>query len=329
MTQQEGRPWPIRPGRRSRPSGSLRTFRAQMKAYLDQARQGRSFAVTSHGVVIAEIRPPSPPNRRPANRARSREDPRDGGCRPGLRDDRGRREVRLLLGTPACSGGSATIPASASGRRTASRSPQHGDGQRRLSLGDHARDPPRHPGGEIRDTSRRSRQAASPGSTCVRTPPGAAQAPFGREHRDPFGPMLIAQAMAEQAVLVSDDPPCPRVMMRFIRAAGRRDGLSPVPNHPGVSVRDRRGRFQRRDLPAPAILPALGGGQQHAGRHDLGRRPRLRRGFGIGRGEAQQAVLRVAAIGVGGTRRRQRQAAAAASVTTRVAQPSGTSSRMK
>ncbi|QRE73774.1 prevent-host-death protein [Methylobacterium aquaticum] len=46
----------------------LRTFRAQMKAYLDQARQGRSFAVTSHGVVIAEIRPPSqpePPPRQP------------------------------------------------------------------------------------------------------------------------------------------------------------------------------------------------------------------------------------------------------------------------
>ncbi len=46
----------------------LRTFRAQMKAYLDQARQGRSFAVTSHGVVIAELRPPSlpePPRRRP------------------------------------------------------------------------------------------------------------------------------------------------------------------------------------------------------------------------------------------------------------------------
>lgn len=48
--------------------------------------------------------------------------------------------------------------------------------------------------------------------------------PFRPEHRDPFGPMLIAQAMAEQAVLVSDDPAVPRVMMRFIRCSGRRDG---------------------------------------------------------------------------------------------------------
>ena len=39
-----------------------------MKHYLAQARQGRSFAVISHGVVIAEIHPPSqpePPPRRP------------------------------------------------------------------------------------------------------------------------------------------------------------------------------------------------------------------------------------------------------------------------
>ncbi len=46
----------------------LRTFREQMKEYLGLAGQGRSFAVTSHGVVIAEIHPPSqpePPRRRP------------------------------------------------------------------------------------------------------------------------------------------------------------------------------------------------------------------------------------------------------------------------
>ena len=48
--------------------------------------------------------------------------------------------------------------------------------------------------------------------------------PFGPDHRDPFGPMLIAQAMAEQATLVSDDPAVPRVMMRFIRCSDQREG---------------------------------------------------------------------------------------------------------
>ncbi len=43
--------------------------------------------------------------------------------------------------------------------------------------------------------------------------------PRGADHRDPFGPLLVAQAMAEQAALVSDDPDVPRVMMRFIRCS--------------------------------------------------------------------------------------------------------------
>ncbi|TNC13550.1 type II toxin-antitoxin system VapC family toxin [Methylobacterium terricola] len=41
--------------------------------------------------------------------------------------------------------------------------------------------------------------------------------PPGPGRQDPFGPLLIAQAMAEQATLVSDDPEVPRVMMRFMR----------------------------------------------------------------------------------------------------------------
>lgn len=48
--------------------------------------------------------------------------------------------------------------------------------------------------------------------------------PCRTDHRDPFGPMLIAQAMAEQATLVSDDPAVPRVMMRFLRCSGQREG---------------------------------------------------------------------------------------------------------
>ncbi len=46
--------------------------------------------------------------------------------------------------------------------------------------------------------------------------------PRGAEDREPFGSLLIAQAMAEQATLVSDDPDVPRVMMRFIQCADRR-----------------------------------------------------------------------------------------------------------
>ncbi|TNC13549.1 prevent-host-death protein [Methylobacterium terricola] len=58
--QDRGEAQPRRIGRRA--------FRARMEAYLGEARQGRSFAVTSHGRVIAEIHPPSipePPRRRP------------------------------------------------------------------------------------------------------------------------------------------------------------------------------------------------------------------------------------------------------------------------
>ncbi|KMO30995.1 type II toxin-antitoxin system VapC family toxin [Methylobacterium aquaticum] len=40
------------------------------------------------------------------------------------------------------------------------------------------------------------------------------------DHPDPFAHLLIAQAMSEQAVLVSDDPHLSRAMMRFIPCTG-------------------------------------------------------------------------------------------------------------
>jgi antitoxin (DNA-binding transcriptional repressor) of toxin-antitoxin stability system len=37
----------------------VREFRGNMSGFLRQARHGASFLITSHGEVIAEIRPPS------------------------------------------------------------------------------------------------------------------------------------------------------------------------------------------------------------------------------------------------------------------------------
>lgn len=43
----------------------MREFRANVTAILREARRGHSFLVTSHDEVLAEIRPPSEPVRRP------------------------------------------------------------------------------------------------------------------------------------------------------------------------------------------------------------------------------------------------------------------------
>lgn len=46
----------------------VREFRGNMTGFLRQARQGASFLITSHGEVIAELRPPAsaqPPRRIP------------------------------------------------------------------------------------------------------------------------------------------------------------------------------------------------------------------------------------------------------------------------
>jgi len=48
--EQDKRPPPQRVG--------VREFRGNVSGYLRQARQGASFLVTSHGRVLAEIRPP-------------------------------------------------------------------------------------------------------------------------------------------------------------------------------------------------------------------------------------------------------------------------------
>lgn len=37
----------------------VREFRGNMTGFLRQARQGASFLITSHGEVIAEVRPPT------------------------------------------------------------------------------------------------------------------------------------------------------------------------------------------------------------------------------------------------------------------------------
>jgi antitoxin (DNA-binding transcriptional repressor) of toxin-antitoxin stability system len=41
----------------------VREFRGNMTGFLRQARHGASFLITSHGEVIAEIRPPATPER--------------------------------------------------------------------------------------------------------------------------------------------------------------------------------------------------------------------------------------------------------------------------
>jgi antitoxin (DNA-binding transcriptional repressor) of toxin-antitoxin stability system len=38
----------------------VREFRGNMTGFLRQARQGASFLITSHGEVVAELRPPAP-----------------------------------------------------------------------------------------------------------------------------------------------------------------------------------------------------------------------------------------------------------------------------
>jgi antitoxin (DNA-binding transcriptional repressor) of toxin-antitoxin stability system len=46
----------------------LREFRGKLSDYLRQAHEGASFLITSHDVVVAEIRPPAPlarPRRQP------------------------------------------------------------------------------------------------------------------------------------------------------------------------------------------------------------------------------------------------------------------------
>ena len=41
----------------------VREFRANLTGFLRQARRGKSFLITSHDEVVAEIRPPSPTER--------------------------------------------------------------------------------------------------------------------------------------------------------------------------------------------------------------------------------------------------------------------------
>jgi antitoxin (DNA-binding transcriptional repressor) of toxin-antitoxin stability system len=41
----------------------VREFRGNLTSFLQQARHGASFLITSHDDVVAEIRPPSPPDR--------------------------------------------------------------------------------------------------------------------------------------------------------------------------------------------------------------------------------------------------------------------------
>jgi antitoxin (DNA-binding transcriptional repressor) of toxin-antitoxin stability system len=41
----------------------VREFRGNMTGFLRQAKQGTSFLITSHDEVVAEIRPPSRPER--------------------------------------------------------------------------------------------------------------------------------------------------------------------------------------------------------------------------------------------------------------------------
>lgn len=41
----------------------VREFRSNMTGLLRQARHGASFLITSHGEVVAELRPPSAPDR--------------------------------------------------------------------------------------------------------------------------------------------------------------------------------------------------------------------------------------------------------------------------
>jgi antitoxin (DNA-binding transcriptional repressor) of toxin-antitoxin stability system len=43
----------------------VREFRGNMTGFLRQARQGASFLITSHDEVVAEIHPPSVPQRLP------------------------------------------------------------------------------------------------------------------------------------------------------------------------------------------------------------------------------------------------------------------------
>jgi antitoxin (DNA-binding transcriptional repressor) of toxin-antitoxin stability system len=43
----------------------VREFRESLTAYLRRARDGEAFLVTSHGEVVAELRPPSPATRPP------------------------------------------------------------------------------------------------------------------------------------------------------------------------------------------------------------------------------------------------------------------------
>ena len=38
-----------------------REFRGNMTEFLRQAKKGKSFIITSHNEVVAELRPPSPP----------------------------------------------------------------------------------------------------------------------------------------------------------------------------------------------------------------------------------------------------------------------------